>query len=568
MCGRLECKRDEMRRLVQVMAPDISVDSLFLPPLTPPEEGDFAEFLAELWAARADNVQIFTRSVKLLGLALLLSQYGWQIDVFVENEAGETIPLKTDTRALSVIYSMSNTQGTGREYVENHRRYLKMSRREFYPTAVCTAAYMGEVSGLSLAKTSADRNNFWKGYCIAQVACANGFNLNISLLPEGRISLTIQSRVREPQVFIHERSCQQLLKRFLPLSMPDSVQNLIVNALCDTYPKFDWSLLDDEVDKQKYPHASFTTLLSFYEGNCEMLWIVSGAVLGALDKIIGSLINLPGESIARTPAGESLYKFVNGSANFLNDLLTTGLEPGLAVQFCATRLAGVDPNNLRVASNTISRNIIGYWNAQQGILVTPVFERSLYCDLPAEKSRPLTLFNIPIEGMPTDDGGWIRPGTVPTPMMKRLQKVDIDEPRRCNVIMEYRPHFESDSNSVVAAVYIEGVFYDLLTLSNTLSHYWHVTSQCDHSDIPGEVQMRYINLQSLTSGEIELPGDDEVLIVSPQRNQVSRLFSSTVYRSSKPIIQNGCLSCAVRLASSNKGSVVIPKTKKWDEIGF
>lgn len=262
---------------------------------------------------------------------------------------------------------------------------------------------MGEVSGLSIARTSGARNNFWTGYCIAQRFCKKCFDLNVSLRPEGRISMTIQSRDREPQVFIHERSCQQLLKRFLPLSVPDSLRSLIVNALCESFTTFDWGLLDSEVDKQKYPYASFTTLLSFYEGNCEMLWIVSGAILGALDKIIGSLINLPSESFVRTPAGESLYKFVNGSANFLNDLLTTGLEPGLAVQFCATRLAGVDPNNLRIASDTISHNIIGYWNAQQGILVTPVFERSLYCDLPLEKSRPLTLFNIPIEGMPTNN---------------------------------------------------------------------------------------------------------------------------------------------------------------------
>ena len=558
MCGGIKRKRDEMLKLVQRMAPNLSVDSLFLPPLTRQEEGDYAEFLVELWTSRADYVQVFTRSVKLLGLALLLSEYGWQIDVFVENEDGET-PIKTDTRALSVIYSISNAQRSGREYVENHKRYAKMSRREFYPTAICRPAHMGEVSGLSLGKESTDPDSFYKGYRIAQWFCASGYHLNIGLLREGRISMTIQSRVQEPKMFIHERSCRQLLNRFLPLSVPDSVRNLIVNALCNTYPDFKWDLLDGELDKQEYPHAPFTTLLLSYKGNCEMLLIVCGAILGALDMIIGSLINLPVESMVRTPAGESLYKFINGSDRFLVNLLTNGLEPGLAVQFCATRLAGVDPNNLRVASATISSNIIGYWNAQQGILVTPVIERSLYCDLPAEKSKPLTLFTIPIEGMPTDDGGWIRSVTLPTPDTKRLRKGDTDEPRQCNVIIEYRPHFEIDSSSVVAAVYIEGVFCNLLSLSNTLSHYWHVISCCDHADIPSEVQMRSINLRSLTSGNIKLPYTDEVLVVSPQQNKVSRLFSSIIYQNFTPIIQNGCLNCAVKLALDNKGNIVIPK---------
>ncbi len=297
-----------------------------------------------------------------------------------------------------------------------------------------------------------------------------------------------------------------------------------------------------------------------------MLWVVAGTVLGILDQIVRLLINLQMESVIRAPAGESLYKFIDGSFSFLTHLMTTGLEPGLAVQFCATRLAGVDPRYMRIGSGTNDASIIGYWNGQQGILVTPVFELCLYYDLPLEKSRPLTLFNIPIEGMPTDDGGWIRPGTVPAPLMKRLQKVHVCEPSRCSVILEYRPHFELDSDSVVAAAYVDGVFFDLLNMGGLLSHYWHEVSRCNHQDVPSEEPegqgMRYIDLKDLTSGEIGLPDDnDKGLVVCPQPNDTSRLFSTIVYRSSKPIVQKGCLVCAAKVALNNKGSVIVPSCR-------
>ncbi len=103
--------------------------------------------------------------------------------------------------------------------------------------------------------------------------------------------------------------------------------------------------------------------------------------------------------------------------------------------------------------------------------MTPVLERSLYCELPAEKRQPLSFFNVPLEGMSTDDGGWVRPGTVPSPMIINLRNVYLDEPRACNVILEYRPYFEVDANSVVAAAYIDGVLYDLRSVRNILAHF-------------------------------------------------------------------------------------------------
>jgi len=564
MCGRLEGKRQEMRRLVQLKAPEVLVDAMFHPAQTPQEEGDFVEFLVELWTSHADETEIFTRSIKLLGLALLLSEYGWQIDVFVEIEAEEFIPLKTDTRALSVIYSVAKTPATrSRKYVENHQRYLRVSRREFYPTAVCTTEYMGQVSGLTLAKSSSDRDKFEMGYEAARGFYELNYEIKVSLMPEGRISMKIESLGSATGRFPRERSCRQLLKRFLPPTMPDLIWALIAGALCNQLEKAEWSLIEDDMNKQKFPLASFTTLLSFYDGNCENLWVVAGAVLGVLDIVITSLINLPPKSVVRTPAGESISKFVSGSGHCLNNLLTTGLEPGLAVQLCATRLAGVDPDNLRFASNANPNNLIGYWNGQQGILVTPVFERSLFSDLPEKKSRPLSFFSIPIEGMPTDDGGWIRPGAIRSgPALARtLESTDEDGTHLCNVIMEYRPHFEVDSNSVVAAAYIDGVFCNLLSLSDTLSHHWHIQSECNHKDEPLGLQLRHIGLQHLTSGNVPFPNEQDIWIIGPQRNNVSRFFSSIIYKASKPIIQDGCLGCALELKLHNRGGVIIPKAE-------
>ena len=577
MTGKLEGVKLAASRLVlQSTGSKLSADSLFLPPRSPQEEGDFVEFLAQLWSAQADGVQIFTRSIKLLGLALLLSEYGWQIDVFVEDEDGDSVPLKTDTGALTVTYSLANTaDARNRQYVENHPRYSKslLSTRAFYPTASSTAAHMGEVSGLSLAHTPSCRNNFERGYSIASNSCNRSFNFDLSIDTQGRILMAVQPQDsgrpgESPIKFTHERSCRQLLQRFFPQAMPEAVWNLAISALCGSNDSYDWGVLDDEAGKQKYPHASFTALLGWYEGNSDNLWVICGVVLGVMDKIIRQLINLPDESAVRTPAGEALSSFVSSSAPFLNDLLTTGLQPGLAVQFCATRLSGADPKNLRVASGTNPQGIIGHWNGQQGILLTPIFERSLYCDLPADKSRPLTLFNLPIEGMPTDDGGWIKPGTVEGASLVRIKRSPItEEPRQCHVVMEYRPQFETDSSSVVAVVYIDGVFCNLLPLTNTLSQYWYIESRCAciHTDTPDSnaqvPPLAYISLDSFQCGDVEIPDDNDVLVVSPQPSHASRLFSAIMYRSSRPIIQHGCLGCALILLKKTPGSVVIPRVK-------
>ncbi|GAW16198.1 hypothetical protein ANO14919_056210 [Xylariales sp. No.14919] len=43
--------------------------------------------------------------------------------------------------------------------------------------------------------------------------------------------------------------------------------------------------------------ADFAYLLGNFEGNCEYLWVVVGAVFGALDEIVMSLANPPPEGI-------------------------------------------------------------------------------------------------------------------------------------------------------------------------------------------------------------------------------------------------------------------------------
>lgn len=183
-----------MRCLVRNRAPVITVESLFLLPLTPPKKCDFAKFLYKLQTARANNKQIYTRSIKLLDLALLLSKYRWQIDVLVENKAKEIIPLKTDTRALLVIYSIANIIETSRTYVKNYQQYLRILRKEFYLTVTLTAAYIGALSSLSLTRRSQNCDNFYSSYKSVREPCIQGFNLNITILPKGWIKIALLSQ--------------------------------------------------------------------------------------------------------------------------------------------------------------------------------------------------------------------------------------------------------------------------------------------------------------------------------------------------------------------------------------
>ncbi|KAI6082603.1 hypothetical protein F4821DRAFT_246841 [Hypoxylon rubiginosum] len=567
MCNKLENAKSRAQGLIKSAAPHIQDHTLFLPPRTPAEEGDFVEFIVELWSARIDGEKIYTRSVKLLALALLLSEYGWQVDVFVESDA-RIVPVKGDIMALSVIYSSDVTSSKSRQYIENHNRYVRMSRSS-HPTASCIAAHMGEVTSRSFSASEHHRLGFMAGYNSFNSFCDSAIGFQIKLRDSGKIRLGIQHRYLVPATIYHMH-CWSPVNRCMPREMPLEFKKLVALALHEAFPnEDDWKTLSDELEDDDCSETSITTLLSCPKGDKERLWSVAGATICALDRIILSLVNLPSESLVRIPVYESLKRYIFDSVRLLEDLLSSdedegqGLEPGRAVELCAIRLAGLEPGNPRIPPNFY--NIIGYWNAQQGILLTSILERTLYFDLPTEKQRPLTFFNTPIMGMPTDDGDWIKAGTVDSAVMRRKQRFHEKSSRQCDIVIEYRPNFERDSNTVVAAVFMNGVFSHLLALSGIMSQ-WYTHSRCEfeHPNPPDDesqmTQQPFLHpFDSFEPGEIAVPPEDMIIVVGPQVNTVSRFFSSLVYKPKNPVIQNGCWNCVLKDAKDTGSCVIIPR---------
>ncbi|KAI0410207.1 hypothetical protein F5X98DRAFT_387411 [Xylaria grammica] len=110
--------------------------------------------------------------------------------------------------------------------------------------------------------------------------------------------------------------------------------------------------------------ADFAYLLGNFEGNCEYLWVVVGAVFGALDEIVMSLANLPPEGIVGTLADQSVSAVARGSSNDIISLLgNIGLEPASAIRICSLDLGGAHPQELRRLVNGDTRLIIGYWDS-------------------------------------------------------------------------------------------------------------------------------------------------------------------------------------------------------------
>ncbi|KAI2779658.1 hypothetical protein F4815DRAFT_472826 [Daldinia loculata] len=543
MCNKLKNVKAKTRRLIRENAPHIRDHTLFLPPRTPAEESDFVEFIVELWSAQADGEKIYTRSVKLLALALLLSEYGWQIDILVESDDPEMVHVKTDTGALSVIYSSATTTtDRDRKYVENHNRYSKMSKgfHIFYPTACCLAAHIGEVTGRSLSRTEDDQKHFMYGYKAVNLFYEKHADLQVKVGPSGHIRLIFEYHTSIP-TRLYREGLEIVLNRCGPSNITFEFKNFVAMALYDVFPNYDWRDLDDELKKQPHPEAHFATMLSYSEGKNEKLWSLAGAVTCALDKIIESLVHIPSDSLFRIPVGQSLDSYINGSATLLDSLLnpgsSEGLEPGRAVELCTIRLAGLEPGRpmTRFSPNDI---IIAYCNAQQGILLTLILERTLLFDLPIEKFRPLTFYNTPIMGMPTDEGGWIKAGTAESAHMRHKRNYSLKSARHSDIIIEYRPNFESDPNTVVAAVYIDGIFYNLLRLNDTISTLWYTISQCQCSHTMSlEAELKaapkaFIQpFESFEPGEISVPIEDSlVVVVGPQANEAytRRLFKLCV----------------------------------------
>jgi hypothetical protein len=127
------------------------------------------------------------------------------------------------------------------------------------------------------------------------------------------------------------------------------------------------------------------------------------------------------------------------------------------------------------------------------------------------------------------------------------------------IALEYRPYFEFDSNSVVATAYINGIFYNKLALDKTLASNTFTISECSHLTATQERNdIWHLPLESLEPGEIKLP-KKRIVLLSPQTNEVSRFFSYLTYRNESPVLQRGCLDCALHSAASIQATIIIPR---------
>ncbi|KAH9998879.1 hypothetical protein F4779DRAFT_636037 [Xylariaceae sp. FL0662B] len=562
MCNKLENAKLKAANLIKDLVPSrIRCHTLFLPPRLLPEEGDFVEFIVRLWSAQVDGEKIYVRSTKLLALALLLSEYGWTIDIFVEDDDLEIVPIKSDIGALSIICGSAMAEDHDREYVENHMRYVPIRRQQFHPTAVCPLLHIGEVTGRSFSNSEDNQHSFMLGYNAARRFCDLFVDFTIKVLPSGNIKLEIVSRGLQPTTSYYG-SFERVLNRYVPTTMPAVFKELLAAALYQEFPEYDWTILDKDIMKQLNPEAVFTYTLEHFKGNSEMLWSLIGTLIGALDTIILLLVNLPDECRVRIPVGESLNWFVSTCSRHINSLTSSdeaqGLVSGHVVELCAARLTGLQPSITPRGLSVLS-DIIGHWNTQQGIILTSIFERKLYHDLPKEKSKPLTFYNVPIMGIPTDGDGWIQTGYVEEPISRFRHTFGSVSSMPCDVVMEYRPNFEQNPTTVVAGVYVGGVFCHLLKLSNTLSPEWHTSSRCEHSPLPGELPttVHRITIDSFEPGESHIPRDGEIAVVGPHFSETSRVYSSILYKSLRPVLQYGCITCALKKAERKKSCIII-----------
>ncbi|KAI1091963.1 hypothetical protein F5B19DRAFT_241487 [Rostrohypoxylon terebratum] len=558
MCNKLELAKQAVRNRVESYAPPrIKRHALFLPPRLAAEEGDFVEFIVRLWSSQVDGEKVYVRSTKLLALALLLSEYGWMIDTLLEDDNLQMVPIRTDTGALSVIYGSLMAEDPQREYIENHTRHVKIhSRKSFHPTAVCPLLHMGEVTGRSFSNSEEDQGSFMRGYDASSGFCSP---FNVEVRPSGHIRLGIESC--EPRSGkTYQISCENVLNRYLHGTVPPEVKNLISAAMYEEFPEYDWTELEETIKKQLNPDATFTWTLGHFQGNSEKLWCLIGALIGILDRIILSLVNLPNDCRFRIPVGQGLEWYVSACCSHLNNLIRfpngDGLNPEHAVELCAVRLNGL-PSQTTPTDRSVLCDIIGHWNAQQGVILTPIFERKLYEDLPKEKSKPLTFYNVPILGIPTNEDGWIQIGRVNPPVTRYIETSKNALSKPCDVVMEYRPDFERNQNTVVAGLYVEGVFCHLLRLENRLSANWHVSSHCDHARPVEEPSVNRIALDSFEPGETYVLRHEQVAVLGPHSSDVSRMCSATLYRGLLPILQYGCLSCALEEAQKKKSCIII-----------
>lgn len=552
--------------------------TLFFPPRRPVEEIDYALFLTKMLSRTADNEVVYIRSMKLLGLALLLSKYGWMINISIELLDGSThhvLPIGGPAvGALNIIHSfVSSETHPSRSYLENHSLTLPRSfvSRRIHRTANSSVGNMSEVLSLALTGNRDDASRIQRAFDMVRDVWQRDYTVGPLLQSGGRVRVALLPRARPDRLTpsVDEKSIGRFLEPYIG-GMPRVFKELASDVIARLHPGYDWDALLQHVQAGPYRNATLLYMARQCEGDTSKFWMAHGTLLGLIDSFARTIINVTDETHIRFPIDSEISIWQPK----IEGLMQTGLLVPDAVVFCTMWYAGVSEDVSKVALRPASSNILGYWDGEQGILATPIFERTLYCDLPEDKARPLTLHNTPIIGMATDDSGWIRPGSYPagpsrvTPMKSLRKKVFNST---CAVIVEYRPYFEHEITQFVAGVYIGGVFHGSMPLDASLNcDIWHVSScshEYDHTANQSQAIPPHltIDLSELEGEELVSPDSEEnepphvKALILPQTSNVSRFFSGALASSWMPVLQTGCLDCALEIARRKNRMFIIPR---------
>lgn len=592
MCDKLKITKQSVQAKVYQKCPGLAWYEMFSPPRSRSEREDFIELLFQILSAPTGNTNIYTRSVKLLGLANLLAHYGWQIDILAQEEY-DVPPVAVDVQqgALTVIYSLDESMND--HFIEAHARrgsHLKfdMPGASFYPSISSKAEQWGNGTALYFSTGQLEEESFLRGYEKVKTAWDKSVRLLTTTLHQGQLlawaeidSWTFnveRTGTRHDRFKLMSKFAHVLLKRI-------PIVEAIVDIASNVHATLDWERLEGATQERREESStgsssstqrlSIVVLLQFLLDSMSTAQgltrsSITGGILAILDSIIEALVRIPADCLIRVPVGDSIERFVRIASEYGKTLFDSqhGLKISDAVILCTARLAGVNPKDPRIAKTTVPEDIIGFWNGQQGILLTPVWERSLLCDLPEGHRLPLTLHNRPILGIPTDSGGWIKAGTAELPYDRQIKRFTSVRPAHSKIILQYRAHFEVDSTELVAAVYINGVFFNLLSVKQALGYYsppdfYESGSCCKHSISEQSApppQSKYISLRNLDAGVRIVPDKtcDCSVIISPHGSSTSRLFAYLLYSDKDPVVQDGCFKCALLQADGN-GSIVISR---------
>ncbi|KAI0596403.1 hypothetical protein F4775DRAFT_564416 [Biscogniauxia sp. FL1348] len=107
--------RTRIQKIGKKEAPRAGKNTLPFAPQFPHGEDDLMRSMATILSARGSSQKIlYTRSTKLLAVALLLSEWGWDIEILVENDDMEVVPIRAGSSAMCVVYTPAPTHGEGR----------------------------------------------------------------------------------------------------------------------------------------------------------------------------------------------------------------------------------------------------------------------------------------------------------------------------------------------------------------------------------------------------------------------------------------------------------------------